>query len=90
MLPRQSAQALSEALVDIDNQLSIGSLMQPEWANSKVYSNSSYSLNKKASSGSVNNFASFKKSAAKSKFFKEDPNAVNIRPQMQNEESEVN
>lgn len=89
LIPRKSAQTLSESLLDIDNQLSIGSLMHRERANSKAYTNSSNSLNQRAGSGSVTHFASFKKSAAKSKFFKEDPNALNSRPRMQIEDFEA-
>ena len=63
--------------------------MQHERANSKVYTNSTNSFNLNAGSGSVNHYASFKKSAAKSKFFKEDPNSVSERLYKQNEEFEA-
>ena len=89
MAPRGSAQALSEALCSLDNQLSVGSLPQFERANSKVYTDSSNSFNQNAGSGSATQLYTLKKSAAKSKFFKEDPNSVSGRPLKQNDESEA-
>ncbi len=73
---RDSTQALSEGLRGLENQLSIDSFMQPEHANSKIYTNSTGSINLNAGSGSATQFPTFKKAAIKSKFFKEDPLAV--------------
>ena len=87
MVARGSAQALSEALCSLDNQLSVGSLPLFERANSKVYTDSSNSFNLNAGSGSATQLYTLKKSAAKSKFFKEDPNSVSGRPYKQNDGS---
>lgn len=89
MVARGSAQALSEALCSLDNQLSVGSLPLFERANSKVYTDSSNSFNLNAGSGSATQLYTLKKSAAKSKFFKEDPNSVSGRPYKQNDGSEA-
>lgn len=69
---RDSNQALSEDLRGFDNQLSIDVLMQPERSNSKIYTNSTGSLNQNAGSGSATQFINLKKGTGKSKFYKED------------------
>jgi hypothetical protein len=53
--------------------------MQQERANSKVYTNSTGSMHLNAGSGSATQLPTLKKSATKSKFFKEDPLVSGVR-----------